>query len=236
MIVNYDNLDIYSFMVEKLSLPEKTAALLTEKENLIIDAAQRRFAAFGLNKVTMDEIAADIGMSKASLYYYFPTKEELFKAVIRHVQQVFLSRLDEMLQTPLSCSDKLRRYARLRFEYFAEPVNLQLLNLQPWLWSRPIFRDLFESLAAEELKRLTEIMEDGQKSGEFEAHAALETARVFLHALKGLGLRVLRPAPFQQELAGDLQELASEMELLAELFLSGLRKPRLNRHKRMVHG
>jgi len=223
-------------MVEKLSLPEKPTTLAAEKENLIIDAAQRRFAAFGLNKVTMDEIAADIGMSKASLYYYFPTKEELFKAVILHEQQVFLSRLDEMLQTHLSCSGKLRRYARLRFEYFAQPVNLQLLNLQPWLRSRPIFRDLFESLAAEELKRLVNIMKDGQKSGEFKAHAALETARVFLHALKGLGLRVLRPAPFQQELAGDLQELASEMNLLAELFLSGLRKPKLNRHKRMVHG
>jgi TetR/AcrR family transcriptional regulator len=223
-------------MVEKLTLTEKAATLAAEKESLIIDAAQRRFAAFGLNKVTMDEIATDIGMSKASLYYYCPAKEELFKAVIQHGQQAFLSRLDEMLQTRLSCSDKLKRYAKLRYEYFVEPVNLQLLNAQPWLWSRPIVRDLFESLAAEELKRLIEIMKEGQKSGEFNAHVAAKTAKVFLHALKGLGLRALRPAHFHRESASDLQELANEMELLAELFLSGLRKPKVNRHKRKVHG
>jgi TetR/AcrR family transcriptional regulator len=223
-------------MVEKLNSTETIAALSVEKESLIIDAARRRFAVFGLNKVTMDEIAADIGMSKASLYYYFPTKEALFKAVIQYGQQVFLSRVDAILQMRLSASERLKRYAKLRFEYFVDPVNLQLLNAQPWLSSRPVVRDLFESLAAEELKRLVEIMKDGQKSGEFGAHAALESARVFLHALKGLGLCALRPMQFRRESAGDLQKLADEMELLAQLFLSGLRKPKLNRHKRMIHG
>jgi len=34
------------------------------------------FRRFGLAKVTMDEIAADLGISKAALYYYFPAKED----------------------------------------------------------------------------------------------------------------------------------------------------------------
>lgn len=51
-----------------------------EKEQAILKAARERFAQFGFNKSTMDEIASDVELGKASLYYYFPAKEDLFRA------------------------------------------------------------------------------------------------------------------------------------------------------------
>jgi len=57
-----------------------------DKEELILNAAQRRFASYGYSKVTMDEIAEDVGMAKASLYYYFPTKEVIFRSIVLHEQ------------------------------------------------------------------------------------------------------------------------------------------------------
>lgn len=62
------------------------------KEKEIILAARKRFAYYGFSKVTMDEIAADIGMAKASLYYYFPTKVDLFIAVVTEEQDQFIER------------------------------------------------------------------------------------------------------------------------------------------------
>ena len=41
----------------------------------------------------MTEIAGDIGLSKASLYYYFSTKEELFKEVVKQEHKTFLTRV-----------------------------------------------------------------------------------------------------------------------------------------------
>ena len=55
----------------------------------ILSAAQKRFGLYGLEKTSMKEIAADLGMSKASLYYYFPDKEGLFKAVVEMEQEEF---------------------------------------------------------------------------------------------------------------------------------------------------
>ncbi len=55
---------------------------IKEKELMITEAARKRFAHYGFSKVTMDEIATDVEMGKASLYYYFPTKEDLFRAVL----------------------------------------------------------------------------------------------------------------------------------------------------------
>ena len=56
-----------------------------QKENkaeAIIAAAQKRFALFGIEKTPMREIARDLRISKAALYYYFPDKESLYKSVL----------------------------------------------------------------------------------------------------------------------------------------------------------
>ncbi|OLN25260.1 TetR/AcrR family transcriptional regulator [Desulfosporosinus metallidurans] len=53
---------------------------MEEKRNLIIKAAINIFVEKGYKKTTVDEIAANVGMSKSNLYNYFKTKEEIFKA------------------------------------------------------------------------------------------------------------------------------------------------------------
>src|SRR4051812_21091433 len=56
-----------------------------QKREAIIRAAQKRFAHFGVSKTTMTEIADDVAMSKASLYYYFPDKLSLYASVIQDI-------------------------------------------------------------------------------------------------------------------------------------------------------
>lgn len=46
----------------------------------IVEAARTLFAEKGFRQTTMDEIAGELGISKAALYTYFKDKEELFKA------------------------------------------------------------------------------------------------------------------------------------------------------------
>ena len=76
-------------------MPEQ---LSTEKQAVILDAARKRFAYYGFSKVTMDEIAADIGMGKASLYYYFPTKESLFEEVVKQEKNQFFNDIHSMMR------------------------------------------------------------------------------------------------------------------------------------------
>ena len=54
----------------------------TEKAESILAAAQRTFLASGFGAVSMDAIAREAGASKATLYAYFSSKEELFGAVV----------------------------------------------------------------------------------------------------------------------------------------------------------
>src|SRR5277367_4809462 len=48
----------------------------------LVQAARRHFLATGFRRVTMDDLADELGMSKKTLYACFPSKTDLVRAVI----------------------------------------------------------------------------------------------------------------------------------------------------------
>ena len=50
----------------------------TDKRELIIETAQKRFGLYGIEKTSMREIANDLNMTKGSLYYYFSGKRKIY--------------------------------------------------------------------------------------------------------------------------------------------------------------
>src|ERR1035437_8317460 len=94
------------------------------KEQLIIEVAQKRFGLYGIEKTAMREIADDIKLSKASLYYYFPDKESLYKAVVEKEQNEFLARITEKMLNLQSSDQLLREYAVARLLYFRSLLNI----------------------------------------------------------------------------------------------------------------
>jgi len=49
----------------------------------LLDAALDLFVEKGFAATRVEEVAAHAGVSKGTLFLYFPSKEELFKAVVR---------------------------------------------------------------------------------------------------------------------------------------------------------
>jgi len=66
--------------------PSKTAGagLLSENSaaQRIVTAARRHFFAHGFRSVTMDDLAEELGMSKKTLYAFFPSKDALLRSVL----------------------------------------------------------------------------------------------------------------------------------------------------------
>ena len=107
----------------------KTTGLSREtsdtKIGVILDAAQNRFAHYGLGKTTMNDIANDIGMSKAALYYYFPDKQQLFREVILREQEDFIQQMESLLSKKKKASLLFMDYVELRHQYFQKLINLR---------------------------------------------------------------------------------------------------------------
>ncbi|HTR98243.1 MAG TPA: TetR/AcrR family transcriptional regulator [Bacteroidota bacterium] len=198
--------------------PEQTQA----KEHLILAAARKRFAYYGFSKVTMDEIASDVGLAKPSLYYYFPTKEGLFRAVIGHEQSRFVADIEAMLSKTPSAGEKLRALIDLRVRLFRELVNLSALGIQSWSEVSSLFMDLFRSLEEQELKFLSTILAAGKEAGELEIENPQQTARLILHALHGLRLRAIHANRGPHVTDSAYADLKKDSDHLIELMLNGM--------------
>ncbi len=91
------------------------AQMLQAREDAIIAAVNRLLAEKGFDAMTVDEVAAQVGIAKASLYKHFPSKEDLAAAAMVRVMrraQAFLAQLPQSLP-PL---DKLRAVVRWTME------------------------------------------------------------------------------------------------------------------------
>ena len=82
----------------------------------IIAAAARLFRAKGIAGASVREIAEEAGLRKASLYYYFPSKEEIVYAMIEGVLAPALGMQKELARKPLSEAAKLYLYLRFDVE------------------------------------------------------------------------------------------------------------------------
>lgn len=69
------------------------------KRQAILDTAYRLFRAHGFEKTSMAEISARVGGSKATLYSYFASKEELFVECVMSVLQNYMSETLKYLDT-----------------------------------------------------------------------------------------------------------------------------------------
>jgi len=87
------------------------AQMLLAREEAIIQSVNRLLAEKGFEAMTVDEVAADVGIAKASLYKHFPSKEDLAAAAMVTVMRRAQAFLDD-LPTQVSPMDKLRAVVR----------------------------------------------------------------------------------------------------------------------------
>ena len=79
----------------------------TDDRTKIIEAAADRFFDSGLYKVTMDEIASDLRMSKKTVYKFFPSKEVLLKAIVHRMTKRIETEVEAVTASDKPIEEKL---------------------------------------------------------------------------------------------------------------------------------
>jgi len=64
----------------------------------ILEAARELFLSRGFIRVTADDIAESLGISKATLYKEFPSKEEILRGVVRSIMAEIIARIDAIMK------------------------------------------------------------------------------------------------------------------------------------------
>ena len=80
--------------------------MANERKLQIIKAAAKRFARHGLLKTTLDEVARDIRIGKATIYHYFDSKDDLYFATLKWECENFIEQVKLILEKD---SDSLKQ-------------------------------------------------------------------------------------------------------------------------------
>jgi AcrR family transcriptional regulator len=189
----------------------------TEVQTRILRQARAQFFAHGYRRFTMDDLAAELGMSKKTLYQHFRSKDQIMAAVIGDFSGEVRGDAEAVLQNrSLSFAEKLRA--------FVESMVTRLSALHPHT-----IRDLQRYAPAlhariEEMRRKNipyifgRLIEEGQAAGFVRDNVSPSFAvEFFLHAMQGL----LQP-PALERLRLTPQEI---LPRAITLFFGGLLTP-----------
>lgn len=92
-----------------------------ERKQQILRAAAKRFSRHGLGKTTLDEIARDLRIGKATIYHYFTTKEELYFKTIKWETELFIEDLKPIFSNEqISLTEKLVEYFSIKNTVFTK--------------------------------------------------------------------------------------------------------------------
>jgi AcrR family transcriptional regulator len=140
-----------------------------ERRAQIIEAALACFTRKGYNNTTMDDIVAESGLSKGSLYWYFESKDDLFAAAILSIlENVGLEAVDA-LERRETASDKLRAVGQTAVSIGTTIEGFLAMFLEFWASSpnREKAGQLWFGVLEQYKDVVVGIIEEGIRDGEF---------------------------------------------------------------------
>ncbi|MDM7923014.1 MAG: TetR/AcrR family transcriptional regulator [Pyrinomonadaceae bacterium] len=184
----------------------------------ILDATDRLLARYGYKKMTIEDLANEVGIGKGSVYLHFSSKEEIALSHIDRIIERLKTRLVGISNESGDSVTKLRRMmidrVMYRFEsvqHYTQSLNELLARLRAKLLDRR--RRYFE----EEAKIFARVIEEGKKSGEFECKDPMETARSIIDATNAL-----LPYSLSVHELGERSEVENKITRIADLLLLGI--------------
>ena len=91
--------------------------------DLILDGVDVLLAKFGYKKMTMDDVARQVGIGKGTIYLHFPSKEELVLAHIDRIAETVVRKITEIAGTNDAPERRLRRMLVLRVVHRFDSVS-----------------------------------------------------------------------------------------------------------------
>jgi AcrR family transcriptional regulator len=142
-----------------INITNKKEELQKFHRNYIIKSAEKLFSEKGFEKTTMDDIAREADYSKATIYVYFKSKEEIYSYIVYNGMQMLKERMKKVLserENPIECyfglCHELANYQEEYPSYFDSTIKY--INIDLELKETPkIYRDIYD--IGEEMNELT---------------------------------------------------------------------------------
>lgn len=200
-----------------------TTELQDIKKEKILEAAHHRFLHYGYSKTTMNEIAGDLSMSKALLYYYFPDKSRLYIDVMRRLADDYLEILRSKAGTFSDLKDAFEFQINTQHEFMLKNYNffdffrINEQNLPDMIW------EIVERVHQSEKELLLKAINTEVEKGTIPPVAnAGEIVDLLLEALQGVSDGAPKHKKSMFPNREQMGEIRKKRLLLSSIFIKGL--------------
>lgn len=161
------------------------------KRKKILDAAQRLIYTKGFERMSIQDLIAELGISKGAFFHYFPSKRELLEALIDQMTTEILAHLTPILEDPsLNARQKLEKYFRAGLHWKTARRDLLTAIVRAWyLDENAIVRQkAFDKGMIEQfVPILTQLIEQGNCDGCWQVTRPEIVAIMSVYVLQSLG-------------------------------------------------
>jgi len=165
---------------------ESTMITKEETRDAIIQIARNIFGKYGFQKTSMNQIANANRKGKSSLYYYFNSKEEVFKAVLEQEALMLKGQILASIGEYDDPKDKIRAYVHIRMNGFKSLLNLYDAIKNEYLSHLPFIENARKNYDFEEQNMIKSILDDGISRGFFAIPDTAIASLAIVTAMKGL--------------------------------------------------
>jgi TetR/AcrR family transcriptional regulator, transcriptional repressor for nem operon len=159
----------------------------TDTADRVLDLAERLVQTRGFNGFSYADIAGELGVTKASLHYHFPTKAELGRRLIDRYGEAFAQALADIDASSTDARVKLRRYASLYARVLRDD-RMCLCGMMAADYAtlpEPMRSEVTHFFEANE-QWLASVLEEGRANGDLRfSGAPLDVARLLVGSLEG---------------------------------------------------
>ncbi len=155
------------------------------KKDAILKRSSEVFFKFGLNKISMDELADQIGISKKTIYNNYGSKENLLEAIIfssmekilEDITEIFISEDKTIVEKIFFAIKKLyTQYSNMETPTRSDPNAARIIFSPECIFLTDQIQEVIQKLAKE-----------GQEQGFIKKHIKIEMVPyVFLNSIRGL--------------------------------------------------
>lgn len=140
----------------------------TSSQDSILDAAEQLFARQGFTATTIKQIGKEAAVNPALLYYYYDSKETLYRAMLQRILGQLLARGVDAIERASSHADRIRAFVRAQARLLGEHPHFPQLLVRELVDHQAAHAEqAITNTAAGAFRRLCEVIEAGQRDGAF---------------------------------------------------------------------
>jgi AcrR family transcriptional regulator len=143
--------------------------LSEERRGQILEAAAAVFARSGFHESRMDDIAAEAGVSKGTLYWYFESKDDLIQTLLDRMIEQEIAQAETFMEMDIPTSEKMERLTDVVVEDIKrmKPLMPILFEFFSLMMRRNTIKEVLGGYYQSYIDAMLPIVEDGIQRGEF---------------------------------------------------------------------